>query len=201
MHRQIARAGRPRTRHLTRFGPVLWCPRHFNENHGDFFSGRESAGGGPGRPGQDRDPRISHAGCPGRRSPDEDGSRRHLRHRRASLPGAAEQQAHHHGAREHRLHRQGRPRVHPAQGLQGRRPRLRRALCQLRQVRVVPPRPVSPLREHQLAHQPGRDPLRLHLGREAAASVGRVRAIRLPALEFGRSITCPRASRPSSPGW
>ena len=35
-----------------------------------------------------------------------------------------------HGPREHRLHRQGRPRVHPAQGLQGRRSRLRRALRQ-----------------------------------------------------------------------
>ena len=39
-------------------------------------------------------------------------------------------------------------------------------------------------------HQPGRHPLRLHLGREAAASVGRLRAIRLPAVERGRA---PRA--------
>src|ERR1700740_3124622 len=58
----------------------------------------------------------------------------------------------------------------PPQGLQGRRPRLRRALCQLRQMRMVPCRAVPALRKHQLAHQPGCHPLRLHLGREGAAS-------------------------------
>ena len=62
-------------------------------------------------------------------------------------------------------------------------------------------RPVPPLREHQLAHQPGRHPLRLHLGRKAAASLGRLRAIRLPAVERGACITCRRASRRSLPGW
>ena len=50
--------------------------------------------------------------------------------------------------------------------------------------------PVPPLREHRLAHQPRRHPLRLHLGRAGAASVGRLRAIRLPAVERGRA---PRA--------
>ena len=55
----------------------------------------------------------------------------------------------------------------------------------VRQVRVVPRRPVPALREHQLAHQPRRHPLRLHLGREAAAPVGRLRAIRLSAVERG----------------
>ena len=55
----------------------------------------------------------------------------------------------------------------------------------VRQVRVVPRRPVPALREHQLAHQSRRHPLRLHLGREAAAPVGRLRAIRLPAVERG----------------
>ncbi len=72
-----------------------------------------------------------------------------------------------------------------AQGLQGRRSGLRRALRELRQVRVVPRRAIPALREHQLAHQPGRHPLRLHLGREGAAPVGRLRAIRLPAVERG----------------
>ena len=142
------------------------------------------------RPEQDRDPRIPDAGHAGRRRADEDGGRRHLRHRRQALRAPAERQAHHHGPREHRHHRQGRPRVHAAQGLQGRRPRLRRALRHVRQVRVVPRRPVPALREHQLAHQSRRHPLRLHLGREAAAPVGRLRAIRLPAVERGRA---PRA--------
>ena len=55
----------------------------------------------------------------------------------------------------------------------------------VRQMRVVPSRPVSPLREHQLAHQSGRHPLRLHLGREGAPSVGRLCAVRLSAVECG----------------
>ena len=121
---------------------------------------------------------------------DEDGGRRHLRHRRQALQDAADQEPGDHGPREHRHHRQGRPRVHPAQGLQGRRPRLRRALRHVRQVRVVPSRPVPALREHRLAQQPRRHPLRLHVGREGAASVGRLCPIRLPAVERGRA---PRA--------
>ena len=42
----------------------------------------------------------------------------------------------------------------------------------VRQVRVVPRRAVPPLREHQLAHQPRRHPLRLHLGREGRRICG-----------------------------
>ena len=70
---------------------------------GGTRSGRKSAGGGADRPEQDRDPRISDAGHSGRRRADEDGGRRHLRHRRQALQAPADQQAHHHGPREHRL--------------------------------------------------------------------------------------------------
>ena len=66
-------------------------------------SGRKSAGGRQNRTEQDRDPRIPDAGHSGRRRPDEDGGRRHLRHRRQALQAPAAQQAHHHGPREHRL--------------------------------------------------------------------------------------------------
>ena len=107
----------------------------------------------------------------------------------------------HHGPREHRHHRQGRPRVHPAQGLQGRRPRLRRALRHVRQVRVVPPRPVPPLREHRLAHQPGRHPLRLHLGREARRTCGAASRNTSTCRGTRSCTTCRRASRRSSPAW
>ena len=130
------------------------------------------------------------AGHPGGRGLDEDGGRRHLRNRRQALQDAADQEPGDHGPREHRHDRQGRPRVHPTQGLQGRRPGVRGALRRVRQVRVVPSRPVPPLREHRLAQQPRRHPLRLHLGREGAASVGRLRAIRLSSVECGRA---PRA--------
>ena len=124
---------------------------------------------GPSQTGTARIPDAGHRR--GRRAA-EDGGRRHLRHRRQALQDAAEQRADHHGPREHRLHRQGRPRIHPPQGLQGRRPGLRRALCDVRQVRVVPSGPVPPLREHRLAQQSRRHPLRLHLGREARRICG-----------------------------
>ena len=52
---------------------------------------------------QDRNPRISHAGRSGGRRPNEDGSRRHLRHRRQALRGSADRRADHHGPREYRL--------------------------------------------------------------------------------------------------
>ena len=42
----------------------------------------------------------------------------------------------------------------------------------VRQMRVVPSGPVPALREHRLAHQPRRHPLRLHLGREARRTCG-----------------------------
>jgi len=74
--------------------------------------------------------------------------------------------------REHRPPSQRRARVHPAQGLQGRRPGVRRALRHVRQVRVVPPRPVRRLRKYRLAHQTPRHPLRLYVGREGSSSVG-----------------------------
>ena len=68
----------------------------------------KSACRGTNGPEPDRNPRIPDAGCAGRCRPDEDGGRRHLRHRRQALRAPAERQAHHHGPREHRLHRQGR---------------------------------------------------------------------------------------------
>ena len=113
----------------------------------------------------------------------------------------ADQEPRDHGAREYRHHCQGRPRVHQAQGLQGGRSRLRRALRRVRQMRMVPSRPIPPLREHGLALQPRRHPLRLYLGRESSAPLGRVCPLRVPAMERGACTTCRRASRRSSRAW
>ena len=52
-------------------------------------------------------------------------------------------------------------------------------------MRMVPSRPVSALREHGLALQSRRDPLRLYLGGKGAAPVGWLCPIRLPSLECG----------------
>ena len=86
-------------------------------------------------------------------------------------------------------------------GFQRRRSRFRRALRHVRPVRVVPRRPVPALREHQLAQQSRRNPLRLHLRRKGAASVGRLRPICLPAVER-RAAPCAegRSRRARRPG-
>ena len=123
-----------------------------HRDHWRFVSGGESAGRGEDGPEQDRDPRIPMPDIPA------DGAL--MKMEVAGICGTdvklyktpADRQPGDHGPREHRRHRQGRPRIHPAQGLQGRRPRLRRALRRVRQMRVVPSRPVPPLREHRLAH-------------------------------------------------
>ena len=157
--------------------------------------GRESPRSRPHGPQQDRNPRISHARHRGRRRAHEDGSRGHLRHGCEALRPSPDDRPLHHGPREHRLHRQVRQGIHPPQGLQRRRSRLRRALCDVRQVRALPCRPVSPLRKHRLAQQSRVHPLWLHLGRARAPSVRRLRPVCLPALERG-AASCAQGREP-----
>ncbi len=134
-------------------------------------------------PGKTETHRISHAGHAGRRRSDEDGGRRHLRHRRQAVRKAPHGRSGHHGPRKHRRYRQGRPRVHRPQGLQGRRSCIRRTLCRLHEVPVVPRRRIPPLRKYRLALQSGRHPIRLHLGQARTAPVWRLCTICVSAVE------------------
>ena len=78
---------------------------------------------------------------------------------------------------------EGRQEVAAAQGAQGRRPCVPRALPALHAVRVVPSGRVPPLHRDRLAPQPRRDSVRLYLRGHRAASVGRFRQVPLPAVE------------------
>ena len=98
-------------------------------------------------------------------------------------------------------HREGRARVHRAQGPRRGRPDLRRALRRLLPLRVVPRGRVPALRGDRLAHQPRRPPLRLHLRGEPVPPVGRLLAVPLPAVERGHAPGAGRRRPPSSPAW
>src|SRR3954465_13802295 len=76
---------------------ITFPPRtESKERNGKSFGSRED------RPGPDGDPRISDAGYSRGQRPDEDGGRRHLRHRRQAVQDAALRRAGDHGPREHR---------------------------------------------------------------------------------------------------
>ena len=127
------------------------------------------------------------AGHCGRRRAHENGSRRHLRHRCQDLQDAAHRRARDHGAREHRLYRQGRAANSPAA-----RASRKATWCSSSTTSCAANANGAIRANTAIARTPTgatipTHPLRLHLGREGAASVGRLRAISLSAVERGRA--------------
>ena len=148
-----------------------------------------------GRTQHHRTQRASDAGAVRRRRPAQGRGRRHLRHGRQDVRQAALRRSGDHGPRERRHHRGRGGEVQAAARRGRRRPRLRRALRRLLQLRMVPHRRVPALRGHRLADQPRRPPLRLHLVGEPRHPVGRFLPVHVPAVECGPAQGAGRRDR------